>query len=473
MLLDIRNIVSHWLTFHGLVVLLGLFVYVIGTHTLRQRRQPSAAVAWVIALILLPYLALPLYLIFGSRKVVHDRLADSKHRPPVFAGDTHGIIAGTQRLAAAMALPAASTYHQLNIHDDGTQALNALCKMIDGATRTLDVCTFIFGRDELGNEIANKLKQRASAGVRVRLLVDGVGSYLGGHPDFKSLSAAGVWVEFFVPPLHSSLPGRTNLRNHRKLVITDSHWLWCGGRNLASEYFEADIHSGQSSLPWIDLSFDLLGELAVQAQQQFDSDWQFATQGTRPAGAQLPTPPILPSVCCGQLIASGPDQLDDTLYALLISAFFGSRQRIMAVSPYFVPDPMLLMSLTLAARRGVAVDLLLPQKSNHRLADLARHRALRELVAAGAKVHFLPIMIHAKAFVIDEELAFVGSANLDQRSLFINYELMLAFYDATDVKRFAHWIETQQKSAILYQPKRPALWLEIVEGLLLWLAFQL
>jgi cardiolipin synthase len=131
------------------------------------------------------------------------------------------------------------------------------------------------------------------------------------------------------------------------------------------------------------------------------------------------------------------------------------------------------MSLTLAARRGVTVDLLMPKKSNHRLADLARHRALRELTAAGAHVWFLPHMIHAKAVVVDDELAFVGTANLDERSLFLNYEQMLSFYESADVKRFAQWITRQQGAAVPYQPRPLTFWREIREGLLLWLAFQL
>lgn len=465
-------IYGHWLTIHSLIVMAGLGIYVIASHTLHQRRHPSAAIAWVISLVLLPYVALPLYLIFGSRKLDSLGPEARKHTFTSFAAnpDTHS--ARTQQLAAIMSLPPASNYQQLDIHEDGTHSLRALKNMIEGATRTIDLSTFIFARDGLGEEIAQSLIRRARDGIRVRLLVDGVGAYLGGHPDFNRLTAAGVQVALFVPPFRSSLRGRTNLRNHRKIAVTDSERLWCGGRNLATEYFQGEPTPASGKRPWIDLSFDLHGGLARQAQQQFEHDWQFATGGTLPdpfSGIQN----FQPDHALGQLIASGPDQIDDTLYTLLVSEFFNSRKSILAVTPYFVPDPTLLMSLTLAARRGVTVDLLIPGKSNHRLADLARHRSLRELTSAGARVWFLPHMIHAKAIVIDNEIAFAGTANLDARSLFLNYELMVAFYEPADVKQFTQWIARKQSAAVIYRAHPPGFWKEIAEGLLLWLAFQL
>lgn len=463
---------GHLLTLHVFVVVLALTIYVVSSHSLRLHRHPSAAIAWVVALGLLPYAALPLYLIFGIRKIKIGPAA-AKTPGPTARVSADRPSARMQQLAAIMSLPPACTYARLNLHQHGEEALASLRHMIDQARHSLDICTFIFAHDDLGDDIVQRLSRRARDGIRVRVLVDGVGIYLGGRRHLKALSAAGIETAMFVPPLRSSLRGRTNLRNHRKLLIADGHWLWCGGRNLAAEYFLGEPMRSPPTPPWLDLSLDLQGPLAQQAQALFEQDWHFARHGV--AAASSPPEPATPAETAptGQLIASGPDQSDDTLYTLLISGFFTARRRIVMVSPYFVPDPTLLMSLSLAARRGIAVELVLPMRSNHRLADIARHRALRELTAAGACIRMLPQMNHAKAIVIDDELALIGTANLDGRSLFLNYELMLAIYDAADVGRIAAWIEARREEAMPYEAQAPGFWRDIGEGLLLWLAFQL
>ncbi len=464
----------NWVTLHGLVVMLGLTVYAITSHTLKQRRHPSAAIAWVIALVVTPYITLPLYLIFGSRKVVvASRRSVIAHSQPLPVLDTCDPAFKSEHLAQALGLPASASFEQLTIHQDGSQALQTLRSMISSATKTLDVCTFLFGRDVLGDEITALLAQRAGQGVRIRLLIDGIGFYIGGHPNLKRLSSAGVQVALFVSPLRSPLRGRTNLRNHRKLVIVDGTWMWTGGRNLAAEYFEGDPNSLRKKPAWIDLSFDLRGALARQADQRFEQDWMFATKGVTAKRPHPGVPALVAGAGSARLIASGPDQADDTIYTLLVSACFTAHSRILTVTPYFVPDATLLMALTLAARRGIAVDLLLPRKSNHRLADIARHAALRELAAAGARIWLAPSMIHAKAVLIDDDLALVGSANLDERSLFLNYELMVAFYEPSVVQSFTRWIALQQNSAASYRARPPGLARELVEGLVRWVAFQL
>ena len=463
----------HWLTLHGLVVLLGLVIYVTVSHVRHQRRHPSAAVAWVVSLALVPYVALPLYLLLGNRKVWRDPA--TRVSLPATAHPTRFLApaARFQQLAGAMGLAGPVGYRQLAVHGDGHEALRALLSVMHGAVRTLDLCTFLIGRDALGDEVMAMLVSRAQAGVRVRLLIDGIGMYFAGRPNLKQLEAAGVQVTLFVSPWRSALPGRTNLRNHRKMVIADGARLWCGGRNLAAEYFVGDPRQHPARAPWVDLSFDLGGDLARQAQDRFDQDWGFATRSPQPDRTPAQTPASGLAIPVAQLIPSGPDQSDDTLYSLLISGCFAAQSRIVAVTPYFVPDPTLLLALTLAARRGVAVDLLLPRRSNHRLADLARPAALRDMTAAGGRVWLTPGMIHAKTVIIDDDLALAGSANLDERSLFLNYELMIAFYERADVQRFAQWVERQRAGATLLHTQPPGFVREFSEGLVRWLVFQL
>ena len=217
--------------------------------------------------------------------------------------------------------------------------------------------------------------------------------------------------------------------------------------------------------PWHDLSFDLSGALAERAQQRFDLDWNYAAHLPSPRFAGLRDEAAAGATQLAQLIPSGPDQVDDTVHALLVSGAFMARERILAVTPYFVPDATLLMALTLAARRGVVVDLVLPARSNHRLADVARNRPLRDLARAGARVWLTSHMVHAKAIVIDDGFALAGSANLDARSLFLNYELMVAFYRPADVAGFAAWIDGERRLASAYRAQTPGLIRDLAEGL--------
>ena len=361
-------------------------------------------------------------------------------------------------------------------------------QIIRSARHSLEVGTFILGRDILGQELCALLIERARAGVRVRLLVDSIGIWLGGRPNLKPLNAAGIETCMFVSPWRSPLPGRTNLRNHRKLIIADGERLWTGGRNLAAEYFVGDREAALRTAAWTDLSFRLEGELARQVRRQFEHDWSFATGRPLPeVGPQSATAPATESATesatdsatdsatapRAQLIPSGPDQPEDTLYAMLVSGCYMAQSRILAITPYYVPDAALQMAFTLAALRGIRVDLVLPRHSNHRLADVARNAALRELIAAGGRVWLAPEMVHAKAIVIDGTLALAGSANLDERSLFLNYEMMIAFAAPDHVAAFAAWIESQRERAGPAELRPPGMSREFLEGLVRWLAFQI
>lgn len=459
--------IGHWLTLHGLITVAALLWYVVAVHVLKQRRNPTAAIAWILFILLLPYVALPAFLAFGSRKAQR-RSADPvagqalASRNDSWAVDT----------LIALGLPAPVACRDLLVHADGHAAWLALLEVIDGAQESIDLCTFILGRDAQGAAIIERLGRKARAGVRVRVLLDGIGNLLGGRPAMGALTDAGGEYALFAPPLQWRVPGRTNLRDHRKLLIADagreSARLWGGGRNLAAEYFEGL----PGELPWRDLTFDLRGPVIAQAAALFEQDWAFATgRPLRPAATTGFT--ACTDAAGAQLLASGPDQADDTFYDLLVTAAYRADRRIVMVTPYFVPDASLLMALCLAARRGISVDLLLPARSNHRLSDLARCRALRSLAEAGGHVWLAAGMLHAKLVVVDESLALAGTANLDNRSLFLNFELMFAFHSPVDVQGFDAWFQQERFSASRYQARPPGLLRDLLEGLLLWLGFQM
>lgn len=457
------------LSLHGAITIGALLVYVFVTRALHQRRYPTAAIGWVTFLLLVPYLGLPLFLVFGTRKLV-------RHPRPLTAAIDASLRAlpWPQALAMSMALPPAAAYRNLVVHADGEAALAALHAVIASATRTLDVCTFIVGNDPVGRELLAAIAQRARDGVRVRFLLDGIGRWLGGRADLTVLKDAGVEVAIFVPLLHSPRHGRVNLRNHRKLTIADNARTWTGGRNLAAEYFTG----APGVTAWHDLTFDFAGDLSASASALFEHDWTFAvagraTEGVGTVDGTRAAATIDVGATFAQMMPTGPDQAYDTVLSVLVTACFRAQRRILAVTPYFVPDESLLSALALAARRGVEVDLVIPVRSNHHLADFARHRALRDLTQAGVRTWLLPVMIHAKGFVVDDTIALAGSVNLDSRSLFLNYEMMVAFYEAADVRRFADWIEWQRGLAQPYAATPPGLVRDVAEGLVLGFAFQI
>ncbi|WP_395348084.1 phospholipase D-like domain-containing protein [Variovorax sp. UC122_21] len=445
---------------HFLVVTFALLVYVLTTRARREQRAPTTAIAWVMGLVLLPYLILPMYLLFGQRKL---RPAGSP-RPPRSAPAGHW--AADLIESFGLAAPGRSA---IRLHADGEHARLALFEVIDGARERLDVCTFIIGNDELGRSVIERLARRAREGIKVRVLLDGFGALTLPRHHFDRLRAAGGEVAVFRPFFSLRRIGPRNLRNHRKFTIADDGWLWSGGRNLACEYFNGDAAHPEA---WHDLSFDLRGSVAAAAARQFDHDWA-SVRSRKPRAITAEDVPEGPGAAMAQFLPSGPDQTEDTAHALLIDACFRAEHRLLAITPYFVPGDGLRDALRLAARRGVQVTIAIPAQSNHRLADFVRARAMRDLARAGVSFRMLPFMAHAKAVVVDDQLAMCGSINLDLRSLLLNHEANVVFYGEHEIEWLAEWIETTASAGEAYRARRPGLLRDVAEGLLLTVAFQL
>ena len=453
---------------HLIAAALGLAIYVVFTRMGKQRRLPSAALGWVVAIVTLPYLAIPLYLLIGDRKLARGgRAPVSDAGPPASVDALPTWVAGLTR---GLSLPPPRHAAGIRILADGPAALEALLQVIDGATQQLDLCTFVYADDAVGRRVADALAAAAARGCHVRVLVDAVGGLRMSGALRRRLAEAGVEVRRFSPLLHDPRRTRGNLRNHRKLAVADRRWLWTGGRNIADEYF----FDGSAGPAWLDMSVVLEAGPAVDAANLFAADWALAGGGTTvgPAGTVGTAEHALAGPLA-QLVPSGPDQRADTAHALLLNAVFQAQARILVATPYFVPDDALLQALIIACRRGVAVTLLLPARSNHRLADLARGRNLRELADAGARILLRPDMLHAKLVVVDDALALCGSANLDARSLFLNFEMYIAFHGRAQVEAFAQWHARAGEPARAFVAQRPSLPRDIVEGLVRAIGFQL
>ena len=452
---------------HFLVVTFALLVYVLTTRARREQRAPATAIAWVMGLVLMPYVALPAYLMFGQRKL---RPAGVP-RPPRTAPAGHWAAELIESFGLAPPSPC-----EAHFHADGAAAREALWRVIDAARERIDVCTFIIGNAELGHETIARLAARARAGVQVRLLLDGFGALTLPRRYFDTLRAAGGKVTVFRPLFSLRRSGPRNLRNHRKVVIAVDRVVWSGGRNLAGEYFTGN---DAIPVPWRDLSFDLEGGVVLAASRQFDRDWISVRQGpprliAPDTGIPAAHDPDAPEQArFAQFLPSGPDQTEDTAHALLIDACFRAEHRVLAITPYFVPDDGLRDALRLAARRGVQVTIAIPARSNHALTDFVRARAMRDLADAGVTFRMLPFMAHAKAVVVDETLAMCGSINLDQRSLLLNHEAAVVFYGRRDIDWIAQWIDANAAAGQPFRLQRPGLVRDLSEGLLLTIAFQL
>lgn len=274
---------------HAAAVAGGLLLYVGLTHSGRQRRPPSAAMAWVLALLAFPYLALPTYLLLGTRKLAHAATSGEGAQPPSRLADDPA--------TRGLDLPPPRRCASVRIHGRGDEALQALLDLLAGAQRRIDVEIFIFRDDEVGRRIVEALASASRRGVMVRALIDGLGT-LENHRRIRAdLHAAGVRTRWFSPIRLRLRPqfGRGNLRNHRKLVLVDGRTLWSGGRNFAAEYF-----LGTSGTPaWHDLSFCIESGIVADAAEGFARDWALAG-GTPDVTPPFPTsfPRARSRSCC-------------------------------------------------------------------------------------------------------------------------------------------------------------------------------
>jgi cardiolipin synthase len=433
-------IIFSWSLGHAFSILNFLLAVLFVSFILRSKRPPGNTLAWLFFVLVAPYIGIPLFIILTDRKY-QTRFQKKKllYEPnPAQSAQWEGAV---EKLLAGLGVPAPRPHQKAGFISSGEEAYAKTVENITSARRRIHLTTFIFARDRVAESLITLLEKKAEEGVSVRLLLDSMGSFMVKAPSFERLREKGGQVVFFNPVFHLPFRGRANLRNHRKLLIVDSQRAILGGMNIAQEYIGPDPDANR----WTDLCLEVEGSSVVDMESIFAKDWKFAT-GEDPFRdtAALPEGG---GDCQLQVIASGPDVMGDTLYDTLISLIYQATRRIWIATPYFIPDEALTKALELAARRGIEVRILTPRTSNHFLADLARGTYLRQLLKSGCRVDLVEKMLHAKAFLVDEKYAILGSANFDMRSLLLNYELGVLIRPGEALEALNRWFEEQFRVA--------------------------
>ncbi len=399
---------------HLLIVLGVLAVAASVVLALHRSRSPQSSAAWILFIILVPYLAVPLFIALGFRK---DR------GRPLPRGTAKAQGPGPGPVFTALGCPAPTAGNRIAFHDTPETAAQALWQVLDNAEERVDVLLYVLHRDASGREFVRRLTALARRGVAVRVMLDWLGTLGRPRAELARLAAAGGQVHIFSPFPAVFSGGRLNLRNHRKLVMADGRLAWAGGRNVGDEY----LAPGPGA--WRDLSFTLEGPVLAECAALFRSDWAVTGHdpGAFPASHETAGEALL------QLVPAGPDDPEDRLHNGLVADIHRADRRVWIATPYYVPSEPLSAALCTAARRGVDVRIVIPAKSNQWTADLARGAYLREAAAAGCRIlRQRKGMLHAKAALIDD-LGLTGSANFDLRSMMLNFEMMVACHDAATV----------------------------------------
>lgn len=426
-----------------LIEVLGIFL---AMRAILIARTPQSAIAWAGVLIILPVLGIPLFLVFGESRFAGYRLAASSPSGALHDAlrlvirhlDGHkrafqGLFSEPGRMAENLSrLPSTGSNHvQLLI--DGTATFDAIFDAIDNATESLWVQFFIIHDDRLGRTLADKLVSAARRGVQCRVLYDQVGSKSLPKSWVANLRREGIAVEAFVTNRQFGRNFQINFRNHRKLVIADSRIAFLGGLNVGDEYMGWSRGFG----PWRDTHIRIEGPSVAGFQLSFLEDWHYTT-GDLPQLRLRPPSLVHNGDATIFPVASGPAEDWSICPAVYLSTIHCATRRLWMASPYFVPSSPLLHAICHAAIRGVDVRIILPRMADHKLPWLSSFTYYPKLREAGVKLwRYGPGFMHQKVLLADDDMALVGSINLDYRSFMLNFELSAAVQD----KKFASQVE--------------------------------
>ncbi|MFD3260449.1 cardiolipin synthase [Paenibacillus lentus] len=423
-----------------IIMALLLFILQIIIVIIVEYRRPDKAVTWLVIMFILPLVGFLIYSFVAKTYSCHlHRRKENSYWEAFKANlldrmDRHiprnrfeKIL--RQENALLQNIPSAplTAYNETTVYADGGQAFEAMLKSIAAAKHHIHIEFYIIRDDELGTRFERLLIQKALEGIQVRLLYDGIGSRRLGKAFLNRLQYAGVETGCFFPPQTTFLDKRINYRNHRKIVVVDGKVGFFGGLNIGDEYVGKSSKFGY----WRDTHFRIKGDSVLWIQFAFLTDWYMVKK-------QLLTDPVyypfqdIQGKEFVQIVKIDPDE---TMLELVVSLILSAKKRVYIETPYFIPDPRVLFAIKTAVKCGVDVRIIIPGLPDKNLVYNASLSYVQELLQAGVRFFYYKRgFLHAKVLISDG-LACSGSANMDMRSFYYQFEINAVFFDEEVVKR--------------------------------------
>ncbi len=405
-------------------------------HALTFKRDPRAALGWIFVCLSLPIVGAIVYVLFGvnrvrtrAQKLSADRVIYSKERghqieeQQLELGVLPSNLRYLQGISDKVAERKLTTGNRVITLSTGESAYDAMITAIDAATDRVVLASYIFDSGRSGKRFVEALVRAAERSVEVRVLIDGVGEWYGRPRIGKYLDRAGLNYARFLPPRLIPPTLRLNLRNHRKILVCDGTTAFTGGMNIGDRH----IATADGRRRMDDRHFQLDGPVASELEAVFNEDWQFSTSDPLP---ELQPPKHVPGDLACRVITDGPGEDLDKLSLILHAVIATARDEVWIETPYFLPARELITAIQIAAIRGARVTVLLPAENNMPFVQWAAQNMLWELLQLGVKVYMQPApFVHTKLLVVDGHYVQIGSANLDARSLRLNFEVAVEIID--------------------------------------------
>ncbi len=422
-----------------------------------ERKNPSATLAWIMILFLVPVAGIILYFLFSQNIARQKIFRMTKYEEAIINASLNEQINAIKHGEFNFSNPESKKWqdmirlHQtysdsfftqdnkISVLTDGRHKFDSLIKDLMEAKQTINIMYFIVKNDSMGRLLIDTLTQKAKEGIEVRLLIDAMGSREISRKTLESLRLAGGQFAFFFPPMFKYLNMKLNYRNHRKLVVIDGTIGYLGGFNVGNEYIGKKKKFGF----WRDTHLRLMGSCVQDMNARFILDWRFASKENIVISQAYYDEPFQAGTTGIQIVSCGPDSLKEEIKQGYLKMISSAKKNIYIQTPYFVPDASILEVLKTAVLSGVDVKIMIPCMPDHMFVYWATYSYVGILLNLGAKIYVYDEgFMHAKTICVDGEIASIGSANFDIRSFRLNFEANAFIYDAAEVYKLEAIFET-------------------------------